>query len=301
MRLQVIIILIFITIFSFSSCKKNNSDKKNIQPQEISMLIPTYMERTITEWVYFIHASHPNFKIQIVSMNDNNFRSDSSFRNFDLILTAENIDGDKYNFINLASEAIVCVVSFDNPFLQSIINRGISPNDLKKIFNEPDKYSWQEFFKNDSKINENIKVVLPSDRYILVNQLQRWLGIDSLKVDTKNTDTILDLLKNQKNILTFLPSSVVYNINTKYRKDFLYIIPIDLNNDNWISDDEYLYDNIMILGQAVANKKIDTALILNYKIAYSNTNPLKDSLANIINNKQNINKNILEQYGYFVN
>lgn len=300
MRLQVIV-LMFITIFSFSSCKNNNSNKKNIQPQEVSILVPTYIEGPIKEWVYFIQASHPNFKFQIVSMNDNNFRSDSSFRNFDLILTAENIDENKYNFINLASEAIVCVVSFDNPFLQSIINRGISPDDLKKIFNEPEIYSWQEFFKNDSKLNENINVVLPSDRHILLNKLKIWLDIDSLKVNTKNTDTILDLLKNQNNILTFLPSSVVYNINTKFRKDFLYIIPLDLNNDNWISDDEYLYDNIMILGQAVANKKIDTTLILNYKIAYSTKNPLKDSLTNIINNKQNINKNIFEQYGYFVN
>ena len=74
---------------------------------------------------------------------------------------------------------------------------------------------------------------------------------------------------------------------------------MDLNNDNWISDDEYLYDNIMILGQAVLNKKIDTSLILNYKMAFSIDNPLKDSLVNLVNNKQNINKNIFEKFGYF--
>jgi hypothetical protein len=55
----------------------------------------------------------------------------------------------------------------------------------------------------------------------------------------------------------------------------------------------------MILGQAVLNKKIDTSLILNYKMIYSIDNPLKDSLINLLNNKQNINKNIFEKFGYF--
>lgn len=298
MRFKILIFLM-ITILFLSSCQKNKTNEKNKPAQEVSLLIPTYMESPIKEWVYFVQANHPNFKFQIVSMNDDNFHSDTTFRDFDLIFTAENIKGNKCNFVNIASEAIVCVVSFDNPFLQSIINRGISSNDLKKIFNKPDFYFWKDFFQSDSKMNEKISIVLPSDRYALLNQLRNWLHLDTLPINTQTTDTILNLLKSQKNLLTFLPSSVVYNLNTKYRKDFLYIIPLDLNNDNWINDDEYLYDNIMILGQAVLNKKIDTSLILNYKMVFSVDNPLKDSLVNLVNNKQNINKNIFEKFGYF--
>jgi len=294
-----ILVFLFVTILFFSSCQKNRTNEKNKPTQEVSLLVPTYMESPIKEWVYFVQANHPNFKFQIVSMNDDNFHSDTTFRDFDLIFTAENIKDNKYNYVNIASEAIVCVVSFDNPFLQSIINRGISPDDLKKIFNKPNFYYWKDFFQTDSKMNEKISIVLPSDRYALLTQLKKWLQIDTLLINTQTTDTILNILKNQKNLLTFLPSSVVYNLDTKYRKDFLYIIPLDLNNDNWISDDEYLYDNIMILGQAVLNKKIDTSLILNYKMIYSIDNPLKDSLINLLNNKQNINKNIFEKFGYF--
>lgn len=294
-----ILVFLLVTILFFSSCQKNRTNEKNKPTQEVSLLVPTYMESPIKEWVYFVQANHPNFKFQIVSMNDDNFHIDTTFRDFDLIFTAENIKDNKYNYVNIASEAIVCVVSFDNPFLQSIINRGISPDDLKKIFNKPNFYYWKDFFQTDSKMNEKISILLPSDRYALLTQLKKWLQIDTLLINTQTTDTILNLLKNQKNLLTFLPSSVVYNLDTKYRKDFLYIIPLDLNNDNWISDDEYLYDNIMILGQAVLNKKIDTSLILNYKMIYSIDNPLKDSLINLLNNKQNINKNIFEKFGYF--
>ena len=294
-----IFVFLLLTILFFSSCQKNRTKEKNKPTQEVSLLVPTYMESPIKEWVYFVQANHQNFKFQIVSMNDDNFHSDTTFRDFDLIFTAENIKDNKYNYVNIASEAIVCVVSFDNPFLQSIINRGISSDDLKKIFNKPNFYYWKDFFQADSKMNEKISIVLPSDRYALLTQLKKWLQIDTLLIKTQTTDTILNILKNQKNLLTFLPSSVVYNLDTKYRKDFLYIIPLDLNNDNWISDDEYLYDNIMILGQAVLNKKIDTSLILNYKMIYSIDNPLKDSLINLLNNKQNINKNIFEKFGYF--
>ena len=294
-----ILVFLLVTILFFSSCQKNRTNEKNKPTQEVSLLVPTYMESPIKEWVYFVQANHPNFKFQIVSMNDDNFHSDTTFRDFDLIFTAENIKDNKYNYVNIASEAIVCVISFDNPFLQSIINRGISPDDLKKIFNKPNFYYWKDFFQADSKMNEKISIVLPSDRYALLTQLKKWLQIDTLLINTQTTDTILNILKNQKNLLTFLPSSVVYNLDTKYRKDFLYIIPLDLNNDNWISDDEYLYDNIMILGQALLNKKIDTSLILNYKMIYSIDNPLKDSLIKLLNNKQNINKNIFEKFGYF--
>lgn len=294
-----IFVFLLLTILFFSSCQKNRTNEKNKPTQEVSLLVPTYMESPIKEWVYFVQANHQNFKFQIVSMNDDNFHSDTTFRDFDLIFTAENIKDNKYKYVNIASEAIVCVVSFDNPFLQSIINRGISSDDLKKIFNKPNFYYWKDFFQADSKMNEKISIVLPSDRYALLTQLKKWLQIDTLLIKTQTTDTILNILKNQKNLLTFLPSSVVYNLDTKYRKDFLYIIPLDLNNDNWISDDEYLYDNIMILGQAVLNKKIDTSLILNYKMIYSIDNPLKDSLINLLNNKQNINKNIFEKFGYF--
>jgi hypothetical protein len=101
--------------------------------------------------------------------------------------------------------------------------------------------------------------------------------------------------------MTFLPSSLVYNINTQYRKDFLYVVPIDLNNDNWISDDEYLYDNIIMIKKAVLDNKIDSLLVLQYKLIYSIDNSRKNLIEDIVNNKHNLNKNIFEQYGYFVN
>jgi hypothetical protein len=193
-------------------------------------------------------------------------------------------------------------VSFKNPFLQSIINRGISPNDLKKIFSNPNSYYWKDFFKTDKKLNDKITIILPDDRYTLINQLFDWLDIDKpTSVTMKSTDSILDLLKIQNDIMTFLPSSLVYNINTQYRKDFLYVVPIDLNNDNWISDDEYLYDNIIMIKKAVLDNKIDSLLVLQYKLIYSIDNSRKNLIEDIVNNKHNLNKNIFEQYGYFVN
>jgi hypothetical protein len=136
----------------------------------------------------------------------------------------------------------------------------------------------------------------------LINQLFDWLDIDKpTSVTMKSTDSILDLLKIQNDIMTFLPSSLVYNINTQYRKDFLYVVPIDLNNDNWISDDEYLYDNIIMIKKAVLDNKIDSLLVLQYKLIYSIDNSRKNLIEDIVNNKHNLNKNIFEQYGYFVN
>ena len=81
----------------------------------------------------------------------------------------------------------------------------------------------------------------------------------------------------------------------------MYVVPIDLNNDNWISDDEYLYDNIIMIKKAVLDNKIDSLLVLQYKLIYSIDNSRKNLIEDIVNNKHNLNKNIFEQYGYFVN
>ena len=301
-----LIIILFCLVLMFNSCAKTGNKKKderkNNNVQNLSILIPIYMEQPIKEWTYFLQASHPNVKFEIICMNEQYFSSDTTFRDFDLIFTPSFIRGNKYKYSIISQEAIVCVVSFKNPFLQSIINRGISPNDLKKIFSNPNSYYWKDFFKTDKKLNDKITIILPDDRYTLINQLFDWLDIDKpTSVTMKSTDSILDLLKIQNDIMTFLPSSLVYNINTQYRKDFLYVVPIDLNNDNWISDDEYLYDNIIMIKKAVLDNKIDSLLVLQYKLIYSIDNSRKNLIEDIVNNKHNLNKNIFEQYGYFVN
>jgi hypothetical protein len=56
-----------------------------------------------------------------------------------------------------------------------------------------------------------------------------------------------------------------------------------------------------MIKKAVLDNKIDSLLVLQYKLIYSIDNSRKNLIEDIVNNKHNLNKNIFEQYGYFVN
>ena len=76
----------------------------------------------------------------------------------------------------------------------------------------------ERFFKTDKKLNDKITIILPDDRYTLINQLFDWLDIDKpTSVTMKSTDSILDLLKIQNDIMTFYPHHlfIILILNTE--------------------------------------------------------------------------------------
>ena len=141
-----------------------------------------------------------------------------------------------------------------------------------------------------------------NSQFIFLLQLPIFKNIDKFTIDKKNIYTIIEIkniIKNiNENILPEILKNIKndYNINVKKLKK-LDIIKINTNINNFISNNNYNYDNLVI-----ANKKVD--FLLNNVNNFINSLKEKDLIVSYLkilpeyeneyNNIQLLEKNILE-------
>ena len=141
-----------------------------------------------------------------------------------------------------------------------------------------------------------------NSQFIFLLQLPIFKNIDKFTIDKKNIYTIIEIKNIIKNINENILPEILKNIKNDYiinvkKLKKLDIIKINTNINNFISNNNYKYDNLVI-----ANKKVD--FLLNNVNNFINSLKEKDLIVSYLkilpeyeneyNNIQLLEKNILE-------
>lgn len=159
-------------------------------------------------------------------------------------------------YIAVAKDAVVGTYNQKNPLAQQINEKGMTTEMLIDIYLNAKYKTWGELYKTSDKTRLN--AYTRSDACGAAEMWGKFLGSnqESLKgVGVFGDPGIADAVKTDVTGLGYNNVNYAFDMNSRKPYEGLAILPIDLNNDGTISDDERFYGSLDEMMDAIASGK----------------------------------------------
>lgn len=159
-------------------------------------------------------------------------------------------------FIAVAKDAVVGTYNPASPSAGLINEKGMSKEMLMDIYLKGNIKTWGDIYKTNDKTRLN--AYTRSDACGAAEMWGKFLGSnqESLKgIGVFGDPGIADAVKNDKTSLGYNNVNYAYDMNTRKPYAGLAVVPIDLNNDGKITNDERFYDSLDNIMDAIASGK----------------------------------------------
>lgn len=159
-------------------------------------------------------------------------------------------------YIAVAKDAVVATYNTGSSATQLIKEKGMSKEMLMDIYLNGKVKTWGDLYKNGDKTRLN--AYTRSDACGAAEMWAKYMGSnqESLNgIGVFGDPGIADAVKNDKTGLGYNNVNYAYDMNTRKPYAGLSVVPIDLNNDGKITEDEYFYDSLDSIMSAIASGK----------------------------------------------
>lgn len=197
----------------------------------------------------------------------------------------------------VALDAVVPIISFDNPEIQPLVMNGVSKEKFMAIYTGKIK-TWGQVSGRESK--EPIKAYMLSDSSGTAATWTSFLGSGEAKLKATKVQTSAEMLSHvmaEKGAIGYCSIMDAYNLQTGFRKEGLYILPIDFNANGTIEDNEQIYDKYALITNAIVTGKLATPPARALYIV-TKTKPAGDLLKAYIEWVLTIGQNYTPSMGY---
>jgi phosphate transport system substrate-binding protein len=211
-------------------------------------------------WAEEFMKLHPGVRIDISAGGAGKGMADALSGMVDLGMFSREVSREEQAkgawWIALTKDAVLPTVNADNPFLKELKKKGVSRDKLLKIFITGEINSWEQLSGNApvTKIN----VYTRSDACGAAAMWGQYLGKnqeDLMGVGVFGDPGIADAVKNDENGLGYNNVIYVYDIKSRKKYEDLEVIPVDLNGNGKIDNDEDFYDSLDDIMNAIKTGK----------------------------------------------
>jgi phosphate transport system substrate-binding protein len=210
----------------------------------------------VNVWASEFKKEYPNIRINISGGGAGKGMADVMTGAVDIgMFSREITDAEKANgvwWISVSRDAVIPTISAQNPNLKTIQEKGMTKSQLSKIFLEDAKVKWFDS-KND------VMVYTRSDAAGAAATWAEYLGgkgQESLKgIAVFGDPGVADAVKKDPFALGFNNIIYVYDINTGQKYPGMDVLPIDLNNNGKIDQEENFYGTLKDINGAIADGK----------------------------------------------
>lgn len=240
----------------------NNSTKNttNDLSGEISLSGAFALYPLAVEWANEFQKLHPNVKIDVSAGGAGKGITDALAKVVDLGMVSrelypEEIEQGAIGF-PVAKDAVVATVNCQNPAIKDILARGLTIDKAMKIWVSGDAKTWGEFLGNNSNIE--MHVYTRSDACGAAETWANWFGKkqeDLGGIAIFGDPGLAQAVQKDIYGIGFNNIGYAYDNVTHKLNPGLAIIPIDINNDGKISDDEFFYNDKDSISKAIAEDK----------------------------------------------
>ena len=208
------------------------------------------------KWAEEFRKIHPDVKINISAGGAGKGMADALSGMVDLGMFSRKVSPEEKVrgawYIALTKDAVLPTINSNNPIIHELKIRGADREELKHIFIEGNLKTWNELA--DGKKKYAINVYTRSDACGAAAMWAEYLNAkqeDLLGTGVYADPGVADAVKNDKNALGYNNVIYIYDINTRKKYEHLEVLPIDLNSNDTIDEDERIYDNLDLIMQAI--------------------------------------------------
>lgn len=156
----------------------------------------------------------------------------------------------------VALDALVAIINFDNTEIQPLVMHGISREMLKKVFSG-NLTNWGSI--SGRAAAEPVKAYALSDSSGTGRTWNQFLGMEGKAVKASrlpSAEQMVARVRLEKGAIGYCSIMDAYNLQTGFRKDGVYIVPIDYNANNHVEDAEQFYDKFSLISAAISSGKV---------------------------------------------
>ncbi|MGB4206244.1 MAG: PstS family phosphate ABC transporter substrate-binding protein [Bacteroidales bacterium] len=159
-------------------------------------------------------------------------------------------------YIGVTKDAVIPVMNQKNPFLEKLLTNGISREKFQQIFIERSITKWNQLAEVQS--NDDIHVFTRSDACGAAEMWAEYLGRHQENLSGTGVfgdPGVASAVKNDALGIGYNNVNYVFDLNTRLPYPGLVVIPVDLNSNGVIDDDENFYGTLDSLNEAIRNGK----------------------------------------------
>lgn len=261
-------ILISIALIALS-CNRTNTDRINSDDNRntkklkgtITISGAFALYPMTTKWAEEFRKVHPDVRIDISAGGAGKGMTDVLSGIVDLGMFSREIsDVEKAKgvwWISVTKDAVLPTINSNSPVIDQILNRGISKEEFIKLFITREIKTWAELLGNN-KYNSNINVYTRSDACGAAQMWGLFLDKDQesiIGIGIYGDPGMADAVKSDINGIGYNNIIYVYDINSRQKHPGLEIIPIDINENGQIDENEKFYDSLDEIMHAIKEGK----------------------------------------------
>ncbi|OFX21020.1 MAG: phosphate ABC transporter substrate-binding protein [Bacteroidetes bacterium GWA2_31_9] len=258
---NLVIVAILANIFAGCSNKTEPQSESTTLKGTISISGAFALYPMAVKWAEEFKKLNPDVKIDISAGGAGKGMTDVLSGMVDVGMLSREIrkeEEEKGAFkIALTKDAVLATVNSNNPVLPEIKQIGIKQQEFYQIYVEKKIGTWKDLYKT-CKSQEMMYVYNRSDACGAAEMWALYLGKnqeDLHGVGVYGDPGMADAIKNDKNSIGYNNIVYVYDIDTRKKYEGMEVVPLDLNSNGKIDEDENFYDNLDDLMTAVKNDK----------------------------------------------
>jgi len=254
------LILAFLPACDSKLAGKQGKDEKNELKGTISISGAFALYPLTAKWAEEFNKINPKVRIDISAGGAGKGMADALSGMVDLGMFSRGIsEAEKAQgcwWIAVTKDAVLPTMNAANPWIGQITKTGITRDQFEKLFITGEILKWQELFKDGE--DKQINIYNRSDACGAAQMWGEYLGRDQeslIGVGVFGDPGIADAVKNDIYGMGFNNVIYIYDLTSRKFYDKLSVIPIDLNNDGSINENENFYSTIDEISAAIKSGK----------------------------------------------
>ena len=270
----VLLLSAVITVSSFIERRNSKREKKTITVTGTRFFYPL-----VEKWAQEFKKENPGVEV-IVQFG---------LKNSDIAMTGSPVEKenpDKGKYAVVSKFAIVPIVNEKNPAWAELEKRGLSKADFQKIYFSG--AGQQNSFAFNSGVNIPIRVYTRGACASATFSKHFGKGINDLSnLDTKIEDdkVLLQNVLNDSLGVAYNNLGFVYDLQTRKQKKGIRVVPVDLNQNGKVDNDEDFYGTLDQIIQKLEGSQIDLPPVGKMVFVYKEDKPEVKSFVNWIQSK----------------
>ena len=250
-------IIFLLTIFVIlTNCKSGNPESDIVNPEESKSITGSFtiggasaLYPLVKKWSDDFIKIHPDITINVVVTGTGEGIDELIGKKIQLAMVSRPLtDGevsDSVWIIPVAKEGVAPIINQKNPYIKRILQQGITPEELIRLFTVDKPVTWGELL--DTVSMEKVNVFIRSDESGTAVVWADFLWKESGKLVGKKVTGDEEMIRNvasDKFSIGFCNFAYAFVPGTGERVNDIQILPIDLDFDKTIDRKEIPFSNI---------------------------------------------------------